>query len=388
MMATPITTNIKPITLEAPARLQSLDALRGFVMFWIIGGDALTRSLAKAIPHEPFVTIAGQMEHPLWDGFAFYDVIFPTFLFAAGAALPFSVLRRVGEGKTTRGREILRGARRTLMLVFFGMAVGGILHGNWGPHMSNVRFGSVLGRIGIAWFLAMVISLYFGSRGRVVWFVGIVLGYWAAMKLIPVPGHGAGDLSQGANLCDFIDQHLMPGRLYRVNHDPEGLFSTIPAIATALLGVLAGDFLRSSRKSLTIQSIILIAAGVLSLGIAFLWNFILPVNKNLWSSSFVFAAGGISLLLFGFLHWLMEARRWTAPAFFFTVIGMNAIAIYLATEGFVSFAYTAHAIFGGAVNAVTVSADAWRAVLNVVAVIAVEWFCLWLLWRKRIFIRV
>jgi predicted acyltransferase len=382
------TTNGKLITLEAPSRLQSLDALRGFVMFWIIGGDALMRALAKAIPREPFITIAHQMEHPLWDGFAFYDVIFPTFLFAAGAALPFSVLRRVSDGKTTRGRELLRGARRTLVLVFFGMVIGGLLHGNWGEHMKNVRFGSVLGRIGVAWFLAMAISLYFGRRGRVVWFIGIVLGYWAAMKLIPVPGHGAGDLSQGANLCDYIDQHFMPGRLYRGNHDPEGLFSTIPAIATALLGVLAGDFVRSSRKSATVQSLILIAAGLVALAIALAWNHILPLNKNLWSSSFVFAAGGISLLLFGFLHWLMEAMRWGAAAFFFTVIGMNAIAIYLATETLVNFSYTAHAIFGGAINAVTGSTDGWRAVLNVVAVIVVEWFCLWFLRRKRVFIRV
>lgn len=407
-----MSTEVKPIRLEPPKRLQSLDALRGFVMFWIIGGDALAVKLAAATGHEPFIWLAGQMKHPEWNGFAFYDVIFPTFLFAAGAALPYSVLRRVNDGKTTRGHELLTGSRRMMILVFLGLVIGGFLHfDRWGapppekvtmagyappsnPHhaltfVQNVRFPSVLGRIAIAWFLAMAISLWFGRRGRIVWIVGLLLGYWVAMKMIPVPGHGAGDLAQGKNLCDYIDQLLLPGRLYRGNHDPEGLFSTIPAIATALLGVTAGDFIRRSTRSATVKACILIFAGAAFLGIAWAWNSAFPVNKNLWSSSFVMAAGGISLILFGLFHWLIEARGWVAPAFFFIVIGMNAIAIYVATEVAVDFSYTSHFLFSGAINvAVPASAHAWRDVLGVVGTITVEWLCLLFLWWNRIFIRV
>ena len=120
-----------------------------------------------------------------------------------------------------------------LILVLLGLVVNGVLKGDWGGHLQNVRFGSVLGRIGIAWFLALAITMFFGCRGRFLWFAGLLLGYWAAMKLVPVPGHGAGDLTQGNNLCDYLDQLLLPGRLYLGNHDPEGLLSTIPAIGTA-----------------------------------------------------------------------------------------------------------------------------------------------------------
>jgi predicted acyltransferase len=378
-----------PATIEAPKRLQSLDALRGFVMFWIIGGDALAKQLAKATDRQPFVWLGGQMEHPLWNGFRFYDAIFPIFLFAAGAALPFSSLRRVSEGKSTRTRELLIGARRALILFLLGMVINGVLRGHWGEHMHNVRFGSVLGRIGIAWFLALAISLFCGWRGRLIWFIGLLLGYWAAMELIPVPGHGAGDLTQGANLCDYIDQLLMPGRLYRVNHDPEGLFSTIPAIGTALLGVLAGGFLRSSSKSAAAKAYFLALAGLVAIGVALLWNFSFPINKNLWSSSFVLMAGGIGLIVFSIFHWLMEARGWTATGFFFVVIGANSIAIYVATEGLVDFYHTSRFLFSGAINArIPPDYQAWREVAITIATIAVEWFCLWFLWRKKVFIRV
>lgn len=382
-------TDLNRNSLDAAGRLQSLDALRGFAMFWIIGGGALFQALAKATGTQPFIWLGGQMEHPLWDGFRWWDAIFPTFLFAAGAAIPFSALRRVAAGRTTRAHELLIGARRAVILILLGLMIGGILYGKWGEHMRNVRFPSVLGRIGIAWFFALAVSLFFGRRGRFVWFVGLLVGYWAAMKLIPVPGHGAGDLSQGNNLCDYLDQLLLPGRLYRVNHDPEGLFSTIPAISTALLGVMAGDFVRNSAKSQAAKSYLLFAAGVVAIGIALAWDVVFPINKNLWSSSFVLMAGGLSLVIFSLFNWVMEARGWAAAGFFFTVIGMNAIAIYVATEGLIDFAHTSHYLSSGAINAaVGASAQAWRSVLNNAALIAVEWFCLLFLWWKRIFIRV
>ncbi len=378
-----------PAVVEAPKRLQSLDALRRFVMFWIIGGGTLAIQLAKATDCQPFIWIGGQMEHPAWNGFAFWDAIFPTFLFAAGAALPFSSLRRVAEGKSTRAREFWVGAKRALVLVLLGLVINGVLRGNWGEHLHNVRFGSVLGRIGIAWFLALAISLVFGFRGRLIWFVGLLLGYWAAMKLIPVPGVGAGNLDQGTNLADYLDQLLLPGKFYRGNHDPEGLFSTIPAIGTALLGVLTGDFLRSSGKSAAAKSCLLVLAGVVSIGIAIVWNQAFPINKNLWSSSFVLMAGGLSLILFGFFHWLIEARGWTAAAFFFIVIGMNAIVIYVVTEGMVDFGHTARFLFTGEINgSLAAEAQPWRDVLMTAGTIAIEWFCLWFLWRKKVFIRV
>ena len=346
-----MSTEIPQATNEAPPkRLQSLDALRGFVMFWIIGGAVLAIQLAKATDAQPFIWLAGQMTHVEWNGFHFYDVIFPTFLFAAGAAIPFSSLRRLSEGKATRAKELLTGAKRALVLVLLGLVVNGVLRGNWGDHLQNVRFESVLGRIGVSWFLALAISMFCGWRGRVMWLIGLLLGYWAAMELIPVPGHGAGNLAQGANLCDYLQQLLMPGKFLLSNHDPEGLFSTIPAVGTALLGVLAGDFLCSSTQSAAAKAGLLATAGLIAIGIALIWDQAFPINKHLWTSSFVLMAGGTSLLLFGFFHWLTEARGWTAPAFFFTVIGTNAIAIYLATQRMVDFNYSARYLFSRAIQ--------------------------------------
>jgi len=374
---------------ESPKRLESLDALRGFVMFWIIGGDNLAQQLAAATHSQPFIWLAAQMEHVAWNGFHFEDAIFPTFLFAAGAALPFSSLRRLDEGKTTRTKELLCGARRAIILIVLGMVVNGLLQGHWGERMHNVRFGSVLGRIGSGWYLALAISLFCGRRGRALWLAGLLLGYWAAMMLIPVPGHGAGMLAQGASLCDYIDQLLMPGKLLLGDHDPEGLFSTIPAIGTALLGVLAGDFMRHGTKSDAIKSCLLAAAGIIAIGISLFWDRAFPINKNLWTSSFVLMAGGLSLLLFGFFHWLMAARRWTALVFPFTVIGMNAIAIYMATEGMINFHHTAEYLFSGAIRgSIASTAHAWRDIAMSVGVIAIEWSCLWFLWRQKVFLRV
>ena len=375
------------IKKEFPKRLGALDALRGFVMFWIIGGDALAYRLAKACDWQIFAVLDNQMRQVAWTGFRFYDAIFPTFLFAAGAAIPLSSLRRLEEGKTTRTRELLTGARRALILVLLGLVVNGILKGNWGEHMGNVRFGSVLGRIGIAWFLALAISLFCGWRGRALWLSGLLLGYWAVMMLISVPEHGAGMLERGKNLCDYIDQLLMPGKLYCGNHDPEGLFSTIPAIGTALLGVLAGDFMRHNSRNDDFKAGMLALAGTLAIGFALVWDLAFPINKNLWTSSFVLMAGGVSLILFGFFHWLMAARNWNAPAFFFTVIGMNAIAIYVAVHGLVDFGSTAEFLFKGAING-AVTAKAWCQVLMTVGTLAIEWLCLWFLWRQKLFVRV
>jgi predicted acyltransferase len=372
---------------EIPRRLGALDALRGFVMFWIIGGDTLAYQLAKACDWRIFAMIDTQMRHVAWNGFRFYDAIFPTFLFAAGVAIPFSSQRRLEEGKTTRFRELLTGAERALILILLGLVINGILKGDWGRHMENVRFGSVLGRIGIAWFLALAISLFCGWRGWVLWLMGLLFGYWAMMTLIPVPEYGAGVLERGKNLCDYIDQLLMPGRLHGGNHDPEGLLSTIPAIGTALIGVLAGDFMRHNAKDDNFKASMLTLAGSVAIGIALIWNLAFPINKHLWTSSFVLMAGGISLILFAFFHWLMAARNWNAPAFFFTVIGMNAIAIYIAVHGLIDFGSTAEFLFAGAINGIGIT-KAWCQVLMTIGTLSIEWLCLWFLWRQKLFVRV
>jgi predicted acyltransferase len=354
-------------------RLMSLDALRGFDMFWIVGGEGLVLSLAAlANGGEPPAWLAGQMEHVPWNGFRFYDLIFPLFVFMVGVALPFSLLKRAEEGQSKwplYGRIV----RRTMLLVLLGLIYNGLLQMDF----ANLRYPSVLGRIGLAYGFAAMIALHTSARGRWMWIATLLLGYWAAMTWIPVPGIGAGDLAPGKTLADYIDRCVLPGRLYVGNRDPEGLFSTIPAIATVLLGVLAGQWLRPPRRSETAKVLGLLAAAGAALAVGYFWNGWFPINKNLWSSSFVLWTGGWSLMLLALFYLLIDVlglRRW---AFAFVVIGTNAIAIYLASR-FIDFEAVGRLLFAHAPV---------HAVLLDHAGLLVAWLALYVLYRGKLFLR-
>src|SRR5882757_4516549 len=189
-------------------RLVSLDALRGFDMFWIMGGESIVKAAAALTGWSWLVWLSGQLEHPDWDGFALYDLIFPLFLFIAGVAMPLSFEKRLGRGdsKLSLYRHVVT---RSLVLVFLGTIYNGLLKFNW----PDTRLPSVLGRIGLAYMFAALIVLNTSVRGQILWFVGLLVGYWAALKFIPVPEFGAGDLTPGHTLADFIDRTLIPGRL-------------------------------------------------------------------------------------------------------------------------------------------------------------------------------
>ncbi len=362
----------------ASRRLLSLDALRGFDMFWIIGGEEIAHAAAKLTAWAWVVWLAGQLEHPEWHGFAFYDLIFPLFLFMAGVAAPYSFESRLQRGDT-KAQLYAHVVRRGLLLVLLGMIYNGLLQFDW----ANMRYPSVLGRIGLAYMFAALIALNTNLRGRLLWFVGLLVGYWAALKFIPVPGFGAGDLSPGHTLTDFIDRSLIPGRLYRGDRDPEGLFGTIPAIATALAGVMTGQFLKDHRGSGAFKAAAMVGAGLLGLGVGRLWNLDFPINKNLWSSSFVLYCAGWSLLLLAAFYLVIDVWRWQQWAFFFVVIGSNSILIYMA-RNVVDFEHTTHFFFDGVLQ----GTGAYRPLLWAIAVVLVEWLLLLLLYKKRIFLRV
>jgi predicted acyltransferase len=324
------------------------------------------------------VWFSGQLHHPEWHGFALYDLIFPLFLFMAGVAMPFSFEKRLarGDSKLQLYRHVVQ---RGLLLVLLGMIYNGLLDFDW----ANMRYPSVLGRIGLAYMFAALIVLNTRVRGQLIWIGGLLVGYWAALKFIPVPGFGAGDLAPGHTLTDFVDRSLIPGRLYRGDRDPEGLFGTIPAIATALAGAVTGQMLKSERYSGYVKTAFMAVAGLVSLGVAALWNLDFPINKNLWSSSFVLHCAGLSLLLLALFYLVIDVWRFRAWTFFFVVIGSNSILAYLARE-IVDFGFTARFFFGGILR----NTGEYQELLAAVAVTFVEWLLLYLLYRKRIFLRV
>jgi predicted acyltransferase len=373
---------MKEIT-EKTERLVSLDALRGFDMFWITGGDGLMFSLAAFTGWPIFLWAKTQMMHVPWDGFVFYDMIFPLFLFIAGVSMPFSLLKRKQRGDSLAS-IYLHLFKRLLLLLILGFVYNKILRFDF----EHQRWASVLGRIGLAWFFAAIIVLNTSVRKQIIWFVGILLSYWAVMKLVPVPGFGAGVITPDGNLAAFIDRKLLPGVFCCYQYgDNEGILSTIPAIATALLGALTGHFLALETPRLNgfRKGLFMLAAGIVSLGVGKAWSLTFPIIKNIWTSSFVLFAGGWSLILLAVFYLILDVwkiRRWSFP---FMVIGLNSITIYLCSAGIINFQTMNKFFFTGVVNFFSEPA---RPVVNVVCFLICEWVFLYFLYRKKIFLKV
>jgi predicted acyltransferase len=363
-------------------RLYSLDALRGFDMFWIAGGAFMLHNLAQTTQAEWIDWLSYQCHHAEWNGFRFFDLIFPLFLFIAGVSFPFSLesRKRKGQSNLKIYRHIIQ---RGVVLVFLGLIYNGLLRFDF----ENLRFASVLGRIGLAWMFAALIVMNSRILWQVIWLLVILLGYYAAMMLIPVPGFGPGELSMEGSLAAYIDRLFLPGRLYLEVHDPEGIFSTIPAIATAILGMLTGQLLKINRHRLNHWKKlgIMFGSGIVLILLALLWDLSFPINKNLWTSSFVLMAAGISLLLLSFFYLLNDIWKMRSWAFPFVVIGLNPITIYLAQAGMIDFMNTADYFFGGLIETLfTNHREFWMAA----AYFLVSWLFLYFLYKKRIFLKV
>jgi predicted acyltransferase len=363
-----------------PQRLHSLDALRGFDMFWILGGEEIVHNLAEITGSPAMKVLSDQLTHPEWHGFHFYDLIFPLFLFLAGVATPFSVGAALEKGKS-QNELLVKVIKRGLILVLLG-----IIHNN---HLelkpiAEIRFGSVLGRIGLAYMFANIIYLYTTQRGQIIWFCSLLLGYWFLILFGSAPGFESGDLTMEGNIVSYLDRMIMPGKLYLGIHDPEGLVSTIPAIGTGLLGIYAGNILKNAPLTPDGKSLRLLILGVASIVLALLWNFVFPINKNLWTSSFVLLAGGLSLVLLSLFFYVIDARGIKRWAFFFTVIGMNSILIYMSGQ-FIRWGYTTDAFFKWLVDLV---GEPYNVLVFSICYIFVKWMFLYFLYRKNVFLRV
>ncbi|HEX6891554.1 MAG TPA: DUF5009 domain-containing protein [Chryseolinea sp.] len=363
-----------------PQRLYSLDALRGFDMFWILGGEEIIHSLATITGSPLMKAMSDQLTHPEWHGFHFYDLIFPLFLFLAGVATPFSVGAALDKGKS-RNQLLLRVVKRGLILVLLG-----IIHNN---HLelkpiAEIRFGSVLGRIGLAYMFANIIYLYTNQRGQIIWFCSLLIGYWFLLLFNAAPGFERGDLTMEGNFVSYLDRMIMPGKLYLVIHDPEGLVSTIPAIGTGLLGIYAGNILKNAPLTPEQKSLRLLIIGVAFIILGQLWNIVFPINKNLWTSSFVLYVGGLSLVLLAFFFYVIDVRGIKRWAFFFSVIGMNSILIYMSGQ-FIRWRYTTEAFFKWLID---LAGEPYNILVFAICLILVKWVFLYFLYRKNVFLRV
>jgi predicted acyltransferase len=365
-----------------PERLTSIDALRGFDMFWIIGGDSIAEALGKWWGKPLGTSFAEQFEHVEWEGFRFYDLIFPLFLFTVGVVLPFS-LRKYQTGDHPKSGALWRLARRVVLLFLLGLIYNGLLQ----FHFDTQRYPGVLQRIAVCYGIAALIYLFTTVRTQAIVFVAILLGYWALLALVPAPeSKKAGDYTKETNLSGYLDRQYLPGKIYDSYYgrgDNEGLLSTIPAVATALLGVLAGHWLLSSRGG-WIKALGLVLAGLACLGLGTLWGQVFPIIKILWTSSYVLIAGGWSLLLLALFYTMIDVIKFRAWAFFFVVIGVNAITIYVASR-IIPFNQIGRFFFGGVAR---IAGEPYRPLILAIATVAFEWLFLLYLYRNKTFLRV
>lgn len=310
------TTAVPPVQAP-PTRLLSLDIFRGMT---IAGMLVVNNPGSWASIHPP-------LRHATWHGWTPTDLIFPFFLFIVGVAMTFSLGKALAQGASRR-TVLARAARRAAIL----FALGLVLHSYpwYGYDFSQLRIPGVLQRIAIAFLLAVPLLLWGGVRARVAAAVTLLLGYWAAMSWIPVPGVGAGVWEPGQDLGAYLDRLVFgTEHLWKqsVTWDPEGLLSTLPAVATVLLGTFAGDWLRSDRPG-SEKVLGLLAAGALGIALGLVWDRVFPINKPLWTSSYVIFTGGMALVAFGICYWMADLkgyRRWGFP---FQLFGVNAIAAF------------------------------------------------------------
>ena len=313
---------------ESRGRLLSLDALRGFDMLFIMGLTSVVVGLCNALGFGDGCWLASQMRHVKWHGFAHHDTIFPLFLFIAGVAFPFSCAKMREKGWSV-SRICGKIAWRAFALVMLGMVYNGLFNKGFG----DVRWASVLGRIGLAWAGAGLLYVFCGVRTRLAVSVTILVGYGLSLALFTAPDAppGADPFSMQWCIVGWIDRHLLPGRLYLNTFDPEGLCSTLPAIVTAMLGMFCGDLLRSSRPSLTggRKVVLMLAVAVSFAIVAALFAPLCPINKNLWTPTFVLAAGAYSVAMLALFYWIIDVKEWRGWSFPLRVVGMNAITVYL-----------------------------------------------------------
>ncbi|MEI2726925.1 MAG: DUF5009 domain-containing protein [Verrucomicrobiota bacterium] len=420
-----------------PQRLMSLDALRGFDMFWIIGADALVSALNRMSQTGPTKFLARQLEHADWEGFRFYDLIFPLFVFMVGASIVFSLTKTIAE--SGRGVAIQRVLRRGVLLYLVGLFYSGGFSGPW----PELRLMGVLNRIALAYLFGGLLFCLFKPRTLVAICAGLLVSYWAIMTFLPIRNfqltreavaqvaQNAGDtqtsdyyrnatspnpsgvlnspawqaterlffattnrvsgqFGKGLNVADHFDFQHLPGRKHDTFFDPEGFLSTIPAIATCLLGVFAGQLLRN-RNLADLQKVgWLIGAGVLAAGIGWLWNFQFPVIKKIWTSSYVLVAGGYSAMLLGLFYLVVDVWKkqwWCQP---FVWMGMNSITIYLTKNILGGFGKLAGRFVGGDVKAffdTHVATGFGDLMISIVGLLLAFWF-VHFLYKRKIFLRI
>jgi predicted acyltransferase len=304
--------------LNPGERLVSLDAFRGAtIALMVLVNDAGDGNYAYA-----------PLRHAEWHGWTLTDAVFPSFLWIVGVALTLALAKRSASG-ASRSQLILQALKRAAILFALGLFIYAYPHFDLGTQ----RILGVLQRIAICYFIATVIYLYTSWRGQVLCVAGLLISYWLIMAFAPVPNIGSGFFDEERNFAHYIDQIVLGSHNYHNTKtwDPEGIVSTLPAIGTALLGVLAGQILKL-KKTLAERTVWLFLTGNILLTSGLILDQWLPINKKLWTSSFALLMAGLDFIAFAICLWLIDEIGWKRITYPFVILGRNAIAIYMVAE--------------------------------------------------------
>jgi predicted acyltransferase len=369
---------------KKPDRLASLDVFRGIT----IAGMVLVNNPGT------WSHIYWPLEHAEWHGWTPTDLIFPFFLFIVGVAIPLAFGRRIesdGSKRDLYGKVV----KRALIIFALGMFLAGFPY----FHLSTIRIPGVLQRIAVCYLFASIIFLNTKVRTQIIVTIALLLIYWLLLTRLQAPGFSTGDLSKEGSVASFVDRVIFGPHIWKQGkvYDPEGLLSTIPAIATTLLGVLTGQWLRTGRSQYEkVTGLFIAGAGCLVIG--WCWNPFFPINKSLWTSSYVFFTGGLALEFLALCYWLIDIKqyqRWAKP---FVVFGVNAIVLFVGTGMMAILMGRIKLPWGGG----QISLQGWifqklflswaspiNASLAYAIVFILLWLGLmWILYSRRIFIKV
>jgi len=402
-----------PGASPASQRLVSVDALRGFDMFWIVGAGVVVQALDKMSNNPVTGFLAAQLKHEIWDGFHFEDLIFPLFLFIIGISIVFSLDKALADGG--RGRVLARVFRRSALLFVIGVLYYGGVSQPW----PNVQLGGVLPRIALCYLGAALIYAFVRStRGLFAAAAALLIGYWILLTFVPfpdlklekpvveeiaqrigshspfaiaatVPGRIHGSYEETRNLANYIDFLFLPGRKAQNYYINEGLLSTLPSMALSLFGAMAGLLLKNSQIPPRGKVVRLVAAGTVGILLGLLWSLQFPMIKRIWTSSFILVAAGLSALLLALFYYVVdvrERRKWCQP---FVWIGCNALTVYV-TAQVVGFPLLAARFAGGDVKNffdTHVAQGAGGLVIALVSLTLVVLFARFL-YQRKIFLRV
>jgi predicted acyltransferase len=354
------------------ARLIALDAFRGATIALMI------------IVNDPGGPVSyGPLNHSRWHGWTLTDTVFPTFLWIVGVSLTLSLGKRIEAG-VLRSRLLAQIFRRAAILFVLGLAIYAFPDFD----LPTQRILGVLQRIAICYLIASVIYLYTGIRGQITWLLSLLTIYWLLMMLVPVPGYGAGRLDLEGNFAHYIDRIVLGRHNYSGNTwDPEGIVSTLPAVATALFGIMAGHVLRL-KTALSERTLWLLLAGIVLIALGLVSNIWLPINKKLWTDSFALFMAGLDFVLLAAFLWIVDYlgyRRLVRPL---VIMGMNAIALYLASEfgaeilGMMSIQHRVYSLF------LTIASPINAALLYSVAFTLFIYLIGYLMYRRGWFLRI